>query len=269
MTITNSAEFSGIFTDLANPSRYSMLFKLAENQYKQSKLANEIDITIQESHRQVSRLTDSGLIQKNTEGLLTLTPFGRVIVAQLTSFVFLQKFKDYFMNHNTTEIPSKFLERFGDLLNCELLEGIFRITEKWEEMCIDTKEFMNVSSTGCPPKAMEWDKDTVRRGATVKILNGRNTIMTRAAYKDLTESKEIQKFIKDGKYQRRLIDRVSIFMVINEKEATIQFEDLNGKIDPNYAFYSKSEKFLEWCSDYFEYLWKTSERFDFAKLEKN
>ncbi len=258
-----------IFVELANPSRNSMLFKLNKNQYKQSQLASELDISIQDSHRQLKRLTSSGFVQKNGKGFLSLTPFGKIIVSQLTSFIFLQKFKGYFMNHDTSNLPSKFLNRIGDLLSCELLEGTFKIAEKWEEMCNETKKHMNVISNGCPAKANEWDIASCKRGATIKILNGKNTVMTKTDFQTIMNSKPLQQLTKDGLYKRRLVNKVSIFMVSNENEATIQFEDLNGRIDPNFAFHGTSEKFMEWCSDFFEYRWKNSKEFDFSKLDTN
>lgn len=258
-----------IFIELANSSRYSMLFKLNENQYKQSQLARELDISIQDSHRQLKRLTSSGFVQKNGKGFLSLTPFGKIIVTQLTSFEFLQKFKSYFMSHDTSRIPSKFLERIGDLFSCELLEGTFKIAEKWEEMCFGTKKHMNVISNGCPAKANEWDIASGKRGASIKIINGKNTVMTKSDFQAINDSKPLQELSKNGLYQRRMVDRVSIFLVFNENEATVQFEDLTGIIDTNFAFYSNNKKFLEWCLDFFEDRWKNSMVFNFSKLDTN
>jgi predicted transcriptional regulator len=93
--------------------------------------------------------------------------------------------------------------------------------------------------------------------------------MTKADFQAIKGSKVLQQLTKDGLYQRRLIDKVSIFMVYNENEATVQFEGLDGKIDTSFAFYGTNKKFLEWCSDFFEYRWRNSKQFDFSKLDIN
>ena len=43
---------SEIFRELASELRYSILTKLAERMYKQNEIAKELDMTLQESHRQ-------------------------------------------------------------------------------------------------------------------------------------------------------------------------------------------------------------------------
>lgn len=58
---------SEIFRELASELRYSILIKLHKRMYKQNEIAKELDMTLQESHRQFERLINAGLVKKNLD----------------------------------------------------------------------------------------------------------------------------------------------------------------------------------------------------------
>jgi len=111
--------------ELAGESRYAILMMLEEKKQKSSQMAKELDLTIQETHRNTVRLTETDLIKKDSEGFFSLTPYGQIIVSQLSSFRLLNKYKEYFGEHFPSDLPSKFLKRIGNLSNCELIQGNF------------------------------------------------------------------------------------------------------------------------------------------------
>jgi predicted transcriptional regulator len=79
-----------IFIELAGELRCSILLKLREKgEYKQSLLTKDLDVTVQEAHRQVERLVNTGLAYRDS-GFLRLTPYGSIITAQLPCFDFNQ-----------------------------------------------------------------------------------------------------------------------------------------------------------------------------------
>jgi hypothetical protein len=72
-----------IFFELASDQRLSILLKLERQQSNLSKLAKHLDVTIQEVHRNLNRLMDAGLIEKDPAGLFSLTTFGNIIINQI------------------------------------------------------------------------------------------------------------------------------------------------------------------------------------------
>jgi predicted transcriptional regulator len=121
MAEEDSNSLSEIFMELAGESRYSILRMLDEGKTKSSQLAKKLDLTIQETHRNTVRLVNANLIKKESDGFLVLTSFGRILVSQLGSIEFLNKYKDYFEEHLPSDLPPKFLQRLGNLKNCELI----------------------------------------------------------------------------------------------------------------------------------------------------
>jgi hypothetical protein len=68
---------------------------------------------------------------------------------------------------------------------------------------------------------------------------------------------------------RRMVDKVHVAVVLNEKQATVMFPTVKDKIvaDMNSMFYSRQDPlFHEWCLDYFRYCWYNSKPFDESKL---
>jgi predicted transcriptional regulator len=87
---------------------------------------------------------------------------------------------------------------------------------------------------------------------------------------ELQESTGFNKFIKTGIVERRMVDRMQIATVLNEKQATVMFPMAKGQeeADMNSVFYSEDPLFHEWCMDYFKYSWYNSKSFDESKLHE-
>jgi hypothetical protein len=71
--------------------------------------------------------------------------------------------------------------------------------------------------------------------------------------------------------ERRMVDKMPVAVILNEKEATVMFPTLKkgqAVADMNSLFYSGKENVLfhEWCLDYFRYCWYSSKTFDESKL---
>ena len=84
---SNMAE---IFIELASSQRLSIIFSIYHQRFNLSTLAKSLNLTIQEVHRNTNRLIiDTGLVEKNSEGVFLLTTFGNAIIRQLSIFDFL------------------------------------------------------------------------------------------------------------------------------------------------------------------------------------
>src|ERR671926_1044015 len=121
------------FFELASEQRLSIIFRLNEKSAKISQLAKDLNITMQEAHRNVNRLQDAGLIEKDPEGIFSLTTFGNTIIKQIPTFNYLSKHKEYFSEHILGELPIKVIMRLGALDSCEFVKGVVAILERWKE----------------------------------------------------------------------------------------------------------------------------------------
>src|ERR687885_616315 len=138
-TFTNTEK---TFFELASGQRLAIIFQLNKKNTKMSQLAKDLGITMQEVHRNVNRLQDAGLIEKDPNGIFSLTTFGNTITKQIPTFDFLSQYKEYFSEHTLGEIPMKFVQRIGALNNCELVRGIVAILELWKEIYRESESYI-------------------------------------------------------------------------------------------------------------------------------
>jgi len=100
----NSEKIANDFLELASEQRLNILINLAEKNLNISKLAKLLDATSPEIHRNVHRLTKTGLIEKTKDGNYELTTFGKVVLVQIPSFSFVSENKKNILAHILWEI---------------------------------------------------------------------------------------------------------------------------------------------------------------------
>src|ERR687888_736277 len=259
------------FIELASEQRLSILLRLTEQDTKLSQLAKDLGVTMQEVHRNVNRLMEVGLIKKNSEGRFSLTTFGNTIIKQIPAYDFLSRNKEYFSDHNLGEIPMKFVHRIGALNNSEYVAGLVAVIERWKQLYNESSEYIYGMVPQIPLELIESVIPKVKDGGVkfnyilpqkAIVPKKRTQLLSQAGYYDLLK---MEKKVVD----RRMVDRVQVAVVLNEKQATVMFPTVKDKIaaDMNSMFYSRDDSlFHEWCLDYFRYCWYNSKTFDESKL---
>lgn len=267
-----------IFFELASEQRLALLSKLNRQQqsnaakvYNLSKLAKDLDVTMQEVHRNLNRLMDAGLIEKNSAGMFSLTTFGSTIMNQITTFDFLSRNKEYFSTHAFgKKTPTKFIQRIGALNSCEFISGMVAVIELWKRLIYgQSTEYIYGMLPQIPLDLIEAVLPKIKELGGIKfsyILPQKALVPRKRT--DLLKSAGFHEFIKKGIVERRMIDRIEIATVLNEKHATVMFPTVrpDGETDMNSAFFSDDPLFHEWCLDFFKYSWYNSKSFDESKL---
>lgn len=261
-------EITEIFLEISSDMRYSILKKLDAKNQKQSHLAKELGMTLPESHRQFERLSKTEMIVKSSDGLYSLTPFGSIFLKHLEHLEFLLKYKNYFISHTLGDLPSKFAKRLSDLNECDLIEGAFVLNEKMIHIA-SSGEYLRVISAHVPPDAFRQGLDNAQKtGKQVSIIYSKNTIIPKGFKKEFTSAK-VQDLISQGTYERRMTDKVQVYVVLNEKTAMVLFPDIKGGVDLNFGFVSEDPTFHEWCLDYHQYVWEKSGSCDISKFQES
>jgi predicted transcriptional regulator len=266
-----------IFFELAGEQRLSILSRMKRRQsgddkvYNLSKLATELDATMQEVHRNLGRLMDAGLIEKNSAGIFSLTTFGNTIMNQISTFDFLSRNKEYFSTHTLGKrTPTKFLQRIGALNNCEFISGLVGVVELWKRYIYDqSTEYICGMLPQIPLDLIEAVLPKIKERGGIKfsyILPQRALVPKKRV--DLLENSGFHEFLKKGIVERRMVDAMEVATLANEKQATIMFPTVkpDGETDMNSAFFSEDPLFHEWCLDFFRYNWNNSKSFDASKL---
>jgi predicted transcriptional regulator len=256
------------FFELASEQRLSILFRLAEKHAKISQLAKALDITMQEAHRNANRLQDAGLVEKDPDGVFSLTTFGNTIIKQIPTFNFLSKHKEYFSEHMLGELPIKFIMRLGALDRCEFVKGVVAILERWKDIYRQAGEYIYEMVPQVPIDLIEPAIAQVKeKGVKYSYIFPRNVIIPKGR-KELVKKLGHNELLNKGAIERRMVDRVQVAVVLNEKQSAVMFPSQKGETDMNMMFYSEDSVFHEWCLDYFRYRWYGSEIFDESQLKE-
>jgi predicted transcriptional regulator len=266
-TVSAYANTEKTFFELASEQRLSILFRLNEKKAKISQLAKDLNITMQEAHRNVNRLQDAGLIEKNPEGIFALTTFGNTIIKQIPTFNYLSKHKEYFSEHVLGELPFKFIMRLGALDKCEYVKGVVAILERWKDIYREAGEYIYEIVPQVPIDLIEPALDRVKKSVKYSYVLPQNVIIPKGR-KDLLKKLGHNELLNKGAIERRMVDRVQVALIMNEKQAIVMFPTQKGETDMNMIFFSTDKLFHEWCLDYFRYRWYGSEIFDESQLKE-
>ena len=262
---------STIFFELASEQRLSILFRLNEQSSKLAQLAKDLDVTMQEVHRNLNRLQDSGLIRKDANGQFSLTTFGTTILQQIPTMNFLSRNKEYFSDHYLGDIPMKFVHRIGALDNSEYIEGLVAVLERWKQIYNSAREYIYGMLPQIPLELIETLLAILKQGGIkFNYILSQQTVVPKKRT-DLLKDAGFQDLLKKGIVERRMVDKMPVAVILNEKEATVMFPTLKrGQpvADLNSIFYSGKDNLLfhEWCLDYFRYSWYGAKTFDESKL---
>jgi predicted transcriptional regulator len=255
------------FFELASEQRLAIIFRLNEKSAKISQLAKDLDITMQEAHRNVSRLQDAGLIEKDPEGIFSLTTFGNTITKQIPTFNYLSKHKEYFSEHILGELPIKFIMRLGALDKCEFVKGVVAILERWKDIYREAEEYIYEIVPQVPIDLIEPAVSRVKQGVKYSYVLPKDVIIPKGR-KDLLKKLSHNELLNKGAIERRMVESVKVAVILNEKQAAVLFPTQKGETDMNMIFYSIDRVFHEWCLDYFRYRWYGSDIFDESKLKE-
>ncbi|NOJ26659.1 MAG: transcriptional regulator [Nitrososphaera sp.] len=256
------------FFELASQQRLSIIFKLNEKKAKISQIAKDLEITMQEAHRNVNRLQDAGLIEKDPGGVFSLTTFGNTIIKQIPTFNYLSKHKEYFSEHILGELPIKFIMRLGALDKCEYVKGVVAILERWKDIYRQADQYIYEIVPQVPMDLIEPALNRVKdKGIKYSYVLPRNVIIPKGR-KDLLKKLGHNELLNKGAIERRMVDRVQVSVILNEKQAAVLFPTQRGETDMNIIFYSSDQIFHEWCLDYFRYRWYGSDIFDESHLKE-
>ena len=267
---SDSENSARIFLEISSEQRLEILLRLLEKKSKVSTIAKDLGATVPEVYRNFERLVKADLITKDSEGDYDITPFGRIVCGQIPSTQFLSNYKKYFKTHDFGDVPQKFLQRIGALVDGIQVKGFVKVMEKWKEIYQNADKYIENILYEVPytadfiqPLVKKLDNDVKLRS----ILS-ESAILPKER-KQILDDKNIKKLLEKGLMARKMKDNVSTVIILNEKEGCVMFPNKSGEVDLSEGFYSNSPMFQEWCHDYFDYCWNDAKSFQESKLKKD
>ncbi len=255
------------FLELSSQQRLQIIFRLLEKKSKITNMAKEIGATVQEVHRNFARLEDGGFIVKNPDGHYILTTYGETICSQTPSIIFLSRNRKYFEDHTFGEIPPKFIMRIGQLANFTHVKGVSKVLEQWKSIYKNANQYIYEILTETPLDMIEPKVKQIQKGVKYNYVLSESAVIPKGR-KKLLAVLDYDSLIKKGLIERKMKKTIQTLIVLNEKEASVSFPNIEGEADLTEMFYSDDAMFHEWCLDFFRYNWYESEIFQESKLKE-
>jgi predicted transcriptional regulator len=257
------------FFELGSPQRIAILYKIAEVKCNLARLSKDLGCTMPEIRRNIIRLTNSGMIDRESNGTFILTTFGKTILEQIPTLDYLSRNKDYFSDHTFSALPLKFIRRIGSLSNSKLISGLVSVDETLNDIYNSSHEYVYAMIPEVPIDLIE---SIVARLKKVENKNFRFSYilpthaMVPKRRKQPLEALGFYELLKKGTVERKMVNSLLVGVVLNDEQASVMFPRIhrNSRIetDMNSMFYGNDPDFHEWCLDYYRYIWHNARSFD-------
>ncbi len=237
-----------LFYELASESRLGILHALQTKNYKMQELARKLELTDTEAFRQLQRLSEAQLIQKQSDGTYTISEYGKLILQLSASFEFAFKFKQCLLTRNIWRLPEQFINRLGELSQATLSTDTLEMVNNAELLISSAEKFLWI--IGERPLSFLGAKATekIQKGLSLRLLFDEKA---RKHFDSLPEMK--------GMFEKKIIPVIPVTLVMNEKNAGINLLSIDGRGD-NAIFYGDDPKLLRWATDLFTYYWEQGKR---------
>ena len=253
---------SDLFMELASELRCSILVSVSRKPAKFSSLARELDTSVQDIHRNVNRLTDTGLVRRDDRAV-HLTEYGRIVTKQIPYFIFIKEHGKFFEEHTLGDIPEKFVQRIGALQNCELVHSVAAVMERLKKLESGTKKQLRLMASQAWAEEGRIIIELSMHSIEVLVMVGKNTIFP----KEIIDSigRLIEKMPANQKMQTKMVEKVDLALYISDEQAAVMFPNMKGEIDMSAIFIGSDPAFYEWCNDLFNHYWERGGYFDVSK----
>jgi predicted transcriptional regulator len=229
-----------LFFELASESRLGILRLLAGKNLKMNDAARKLDLTTTEAFRQLQRLSEAVLVQKQPDGTYAITPYGRLVLEFSSPLDFVLKHKEYFLAHDVWRLPPQFVKRLGELSQTNLMTGMMESTAKSSQMIREAQKYMWGISAEPIIQSFDAVAKQIPKGVEYRFLSP-------------------QPPAKLPNLENRTLSEIPVMLALTEKEAGVSFPFFGGRTD--YAgFYGKDPIFLNWAKDLYLYYWDKGKR---------
>jgi predicted transcriptional regulator len=247
--------FSSLLFELSSTDRLDILSLLKKTPLKLSHISKKLDFTVQETSRNITRLSEAKIISKDVDGAFHLTPYGAEALNLLSGFEFLFKNREYLITHVVTELPARFRASIGVLEGCEFVNDVMVAFHNVENMIAKAEKFVWILTNQVLASTIPYLTQAVERGTEFRLLMPKDYLPSKDV-RELVSNPAFEKANRAKKLENRFLDKVDVFLCLSEEEvAALSFPNLEGKLD-YIGFKSNKDVVVDWTKALYEYYWE-------------
>jgi predicted transcriptional regulator len=156
----------------------------------------------------------------------------------------------------------------------EYVNGFVAVLELWKKLYDSSSEYIYAMLPQIPFELIEAVISKIKKdGVKFSYILPQNAVIPKKGF-DLLKASDFPDLLKSGIAERRMIDKITTAVVLNERHATVLFPNSKGITDMNSLFSGRYSNgvadtlFHEWCLDFYRYNWYNSKSFDEKRLKE-
>jgi predicted transcriptional regulator len=180
----------------------------------------------------------------------------------------LERFRDFWLQHDVSAIPSNLLQRIGALQDSTLIQdnsiALGRVHLTFQQLLLESKKVLGVSPIFHSDYVGAFQR-LLSEGATVDLI-----LTSGVLDKTLTlaDTEQIIDYIKRDKLRIFLTDELKIALTVTENSFSMGLFTKDGKYDYSRDIISNSPKAIEWGEMLFKHHLKEARRIDMDSFKK-
>lgn len=205
-------------------------------------------------------------LSEKTHGIYKLTSLG-FIEAQIcqqcvTASETIEKFKDFWLNHDVSAIPESLITRIGALKEASLIKAesseLGKVHETFMQVLLSAKKIRGISPIFHPDYVAAF-RHLLSQGNSVELILT-NSVFGKTL--DSADAKLLQKFIVEGKLTLFIREDLKFALTVTESSFSLGLFGINGKYDYTNDLISLSPAAIEWGEELFGGVLAGSEKFE-------
>ena len=232
--------------EMSSPERISIMLELKKKSLKLSHVSRKMGLTVTESSRHLQRLREAKLIQKDTEGYFSISPFGELILSLISPLNFVTKNQNYFLEYDISPLPCEFVSRMGELIQGEIGSDILSNLEYLDQELRTADKFIWIQTDQIFKNLIPIVAEKIKQPFDFRFISPEEVMPpdSKAPLSSTTPN-----------VKKRTLPKVNIVIVVTDKAAGFCLPNRNGRLDYR-NIHGNGPKFRKWCQDLFLYYWE-------------
>lgn len=243
-------DVSKLASEVFGSGRLEILRQLQLNAGRYSDLAKALRVSEGELSRNLGRLVEAGLATKHPDGTYSATPLALAALAQAGPLEFLARHDEFARTHALEQLSPPFLRRLDDLATCQVLTEPFAIFGAFQTLfrTID-KRFWSQWIIG--QTVFDASQSDMQRELGQRLKERRPDVRIVALIEEVPFYHDLVSPIEDL-VQARTVSSAPASIALSDTHGMAHFNDRQGRIDLNHAFFGTDPRFLRFLADLVE-----------------
>ncbi|MCW3996175.1 MAG: winged helix-turn-helix domain-containing protein [Candidatus Bathyarchaeota archaeon] len=247
-----------------------ILLSLMESGKKIAELKVELDTSETTILHALKEFEKLDLTIKN-EGVYSLSSLGlmeaKIYQEYNAAIEVLEKFRDFWLNHNVEPIPSWLMVKLGSLRNSTIVKSekseLGKVHETFMKALLESKRVKGASPIFHPDYVDVFKKLLSQGGSIELIITDLVLSKTLESAVSSADAELLQNSVAEGRLKIYLIDDLKIALTITDSIFSLGLFNLTGDYDYNMDLISKDPAALGWGELAFQEYVKRSRRLEF------